>query len=242
MVRSLALGLPAGTRLDPHHHAWPQLVYGTDGAMAVESEEGAWVVPPQRAVWIPRGVEHVIETLGEVRMRTLYIHPSYGPLVPDSPAVLHITPLLRELIVLIVERGSLDRRNRREARLASVLMDQLASASAVPLALALPRDPRARRVAERVRAEPGSRRSLAELAQGCGATPRTIERLFQREVSLSFGRWRRHARLLEAHRLLAEGLPVTVVAHRVGYESASAFIAMFKRALGKTPGRFYSLS
>ena len=69
---------------------------------------------------------------------------------------------------------------------------------------------------------------------------RTLERLFQSETGLSFGKWRQQLRLLYALRLLAAGRPVTAVAFDVGYESASAFIAMFKRTLGVTPHRYFA--
>jgi AraC-like DNA-binding protein len=36
--------------------------------------------------------------------------------------------------------------------------------------------------------------------------------------------------------MLADGLPVTTVAHRCGWSSASAFIDVFRRSFGCTPG------
>jgi AraC-like DNA-binding protein len=56
---------------------------------------------------------------------------------------------------------------------------------------------------------------------------------------MSFGRWRQQARLLHALRLLAVGESVTAVALEAGYESTSAFISMFKKTFGTTPGRYH---
>lgn len=206
--------------------------------MALEAEAGSWVVPPHRAVWIPAATQHALETLGRVTLRTLYLHPRLAPRSSRRCQVLHVTPLLRELILDIVASGFLDRRRRPQARLASVLVDRLAAAPEVPVDLPLPQDPRARRVADRVRSDPSGSAPLEVLADGSGATLRTLERLFVKETSLSFGRWRRHARLVQAVRQLGEGHSVTQVALDCGYASTSAFIAMFKRELGTTPGRY----
>src|SRR5215470_7887172 len=73
LVRTLAVGYPSGTTLEGHSHAWAQLVYASEGVMTVQTEEGTWVVPSHRAVWIPAGVRHSVEMAGRVSMRTLYI-------------------------------------------------------------------------------------------------------------------------------------------------------------------------
>ena len=57
---------------------------------------------------------------------------------------------------------------------------------------------------------------------------------------MTFGQWRQQVRILEALKRLAMNEPVTTVAIELGYESPSAFISMFKKALGKTPGQYFS--
>ncbi len=208
--------------------------------MTVETSEGSWVVPAQRALWVPGGVEHEIEAAGAVSMRTLYLRPDISPPALTRCRVVHVSPLLRELVLHVVSLGYLDEDVPPHARLVAVIVDQLTEIRQVPLELSLPSDPRARRVADRVRAEPASHAPLAELARGAGASPRTLERLFQTETGMSFGRWRQQVRLLHALRRLADGASVTTAALDVGYDSTSAFIAMFKRALGTTPGKYYT--
>jgi AraC-like DNA-binding protein len=105
----------------------------------------------------------------------------------------------------------------------------------------VPRDMHAARAAEILRADPGGPggvRSLDRLARETGASKRTLERRFRAETGMGLGRWRQQLRLLQALRLLAEGQPVTSVALEVGYQSTSAFISMFKKAMGSTPRRY----
>ena len=150
-----------------------------------------------------------------------------------------MSPLLRELVLDVVRRGCLDDSDPVEARLAAVVIDQLSTTTEVQLELVRPRDARARRVAERVLSDVSAHETLAGLAAGSGASPRTLERLFRAETGTTFGRWRQRARLLEALRRLATGASVTTTAFDVGYDSPSAFIAMFKRTLGRTPRRYF---
>ena len=207
--------------------------------MRVESEDGVWVVPSHRAVWIPPGVGHSVAMSGWVSMRTLYLLPELAAELPSRCCVVSVPPLLRELILHGVAQAPLRRDRAEHRRLVDFLLDQLRELPVVPLELPMPRDARALRVAVRLRDQPGDAAPLQALARGSGASRRTLERLFQRETGVSLGRWRQQARLLEAMRLLAHGEPVTSIALEVGYESPSAFIAAFSHAFGTTPGRFY---
>jgi AraC-like DNA-binding protein len=209
--------------------------------MIVETGAGSWVVPPHRAVWLPAGAEHRVTMRGEVSMRTVYFDDRRLELrSPGRTRVVEVTPLLRELLIHCATLGKLDSHVPHQARLSGLLVDLLAEIETMPLELPMPRDPRALRVADAVKADPGSEDDTAGLARRAGASTRTIERLFAAETGMAFGRWRQQARLLAALSQLAEGTPVTRVALDVGYSSPSAFIAMFKRALGSTPSRFFA--
>ena len=206
--------------------------------MAVHTESGTFVVPATRAVWVPSELRHAISMSGAVAMRTLYFSPELWPRAPKQCRVLAVDPLLQALIMTAIAQRGFDRRRARDARLIAVLIDRLAASS--PLALHIPplKDARAERVAERVKAQPGGRRSLQELARGVGASARTIERLFRAETGLSFGQWRTHVRLLHGMQRLAAGDKVTSAALEAGYTGVSAFISAFRQAFGVTPGNY----
>ncbi len=238
MVRSLALDLAAGTVLDEHAHAWHQVVFARAGVLEVVSAEGAWVVPPQRAVWVPADVPHGVRAFGALELRTLYLRPSAVPWA-RSCAVLSVSPLLRELVLAVVSQGALDVREPRDRHRLAVLVDELDAVDIEPLELRMPLDARARRVAEALRAHPSDPSSLADFATFAGVSARTLERLFRSETGLTFAAWRTQVRLLAAVTLLAGGAPVTSVALDVGYASPSAFVHAFRRHLGATPGRYH---
>lgn len=237
-MRSLALRLPAGHALPAHQHDWAQVVYAVRGTLAVQATARQWVVPPLRCVWVPAGVAHAIETVGETWMRTVYISSDLSRGVPDRIQVLEVAPLLRELLLEVVRIGALDNADPVHDALVHVLLAQLAAARELGQSLPLPTDPRAVAIARRVLLCLDENAPLSTLVRGTGASVRTAERLFQNDTGLSFGRWRQQARLQLAVRLLAEDISVTNVALECGYDSVSAFVSMFKRALGATPARY----
>ena len=237
-VRSLGLCMPAGHRIESHRHDWHQLVFATEGVMTVETPGGNWVVPAQRAVWIPADFEHSIRMTGQVRMQTLYFRPGPNGDLPDACSVIGVSALLRELILEAMRLRMLREDSPPQVRLAGVLRDQIVNRDEAPLRIVWPLDPRARRVAARVQADLAATKSLGEYARQSGAGVRTIERLFRRETGLTFGRWLQRVKALHALERLAAGESVTQAGLAIGYESTSAFIAMFKRVLGATPGSY----
>lgn len=237
-VRGLAVTYRDGHRLDRHTHPWAQLVYAATGTMRVATPDAAWLAPPTRAVWVPGGTPHEIEMRGTVAMRTLYLAPAGEDARLAACRAIEVAPLLKELILHIVRLGMLDADDPGHARIEGLLVDLLAAAETVPLQLPLPADPRARAFADRILAAPGAEASLAELARGVGASLRTLQRRFQAETGLSLEAWRARARMQQAVVSLSNGAPVTVAALDAGYQSASAFIAAFKRAFGVTPAKW----
>jgi AraC-like DNA-binding protein len=207
--------------------------------MTVETDDGLWVVPPERAVWVPAHVGHRIRMTGAVAMRTLYLRPELAPIEGDACCVVQVSPLLRAAILRAIGFPNPYPEVGPEARLVAVILDEIRAAPTAPLHLPMPDDPRARRVAEAFRASPGDRRALSAWARLAGSSERTLERLFQREVGVSFGAWQRQARLLRALEAMAAGHNVTAAALEVGFETPSAFIAMFRKAMGTTPGRYF---
>jgi len=221
-----------------HRHAHAQLIYGGSGLMRIESSAGAWVVPPERAVWIPAGIDHQVTCVGEVAMQTVYVLPEAAPWFPGDCLVMVVSPLMRELVASAMELEDGYDLDGPDARLVAVLIDSLRARPVEELHLPMPKDRRLRTVTQSLIANPGDPRTLTDFAGDAGASARTLARRFVAETGLSFGAWRQQLRLHEALARLASGEPVTSVAFEVGYDSPSAFIAMFRKSLGNTPGRY----
>jgi AraC-like DNA-binding protein len=236
-VRPLARDYPSGARVAPHRHRRGQLLYAASGVMRVTTRAGIWVVPPQRAVWIPPRVPHEIDMEGTVAMRTLYLDHRAGAALGRRCKVLVVSGLVRELVLGLVS----DRRRRPHERarlMTGLLLEELRAADQVPLHLPAPADPRLQRVCALLLEGRARGQTLDRLARQSGASTRTLARLFRRELKTSFIRWRQQAHLARAISQMAGGASVKSAARSVGYASSSAFTAMFRRALGLTPTRY----
>ena len=237
---TLAYDFRRGQRTGAHRHAESQIIYGQAGVMRVTTPEGVWVVPPQRAVWVPPELEHDIEMRTDVRMRSVYLDPAMIASRPSVSRVLHVSPLLRELILAVARIPLPYPAGGAEERLIRVLADQISLDAVDPLHLPFPVDARPAPIGRALEHDPSDARTLAEWSAVVAASVRTLARRFQAETGLSFGAWRQQFRLLRALELLATGTPVTETALALGYESTSAFIAMFRRHLGTTPARYFA--
>lgn len=238
MVR--AANMRPGRRVLPHSHAWCQLAYASEGVLAIYTNQGSWVVPPQRAVWIPHETEHEVYSPHGSKWRALHLDKEFSQGMPNSCCVISVSKLLREMLIHAATLPVEYDEQGADGRLMQVLMDQIRAAKTVPLHLPLPQDARLRRVTELLIHTPSDPRRLEGLACDAGASSRTLARLFSKELGMTFRQWRSQCRLMASMERLALGEPVTSVAIDLGYDSPSAFIAMFKRTLGKPPAAYFA--
>ncbi len=221
-----------------HQHQKAQLLYAVEGSMTITMADTLCILSPNRAAWLPPGVEHSTRTQG-FHYRSLYFDTRYFTCLPQSQCLLNVTPLFRELILRVCEWLPGYPEDGAEMRLASVLQDELNGAVRADFMLPLPQDRRLRVIADDLLQHPADTRTLSQLAADAGASCRTVSRHFRHETGMSFSAWRQQLRLLKAMELLSDKVPVSEISTRLGFASDSAFIAMFRRQTGVSPGRYF---
>ena len=234
----LAREYPNGHFVSFHRHNSAQLEYASFGVLKVKTEKGIWFVPPQRAVFIPANVGHQASSTGRISLAHLYINPEAAPGLPDDCCVVSVPPPLRELILYAVKLPPLFDQVSAEDRLIDVILDMIQTLERAPLDLAIGSDARIQKIYGKLVENPGDNRSLEEWGKAVGTTGRTLTRLFKAQTGIDFRQWRQQFRILEAIDRLEKGESVLTIALDLGYNSSSAFISMFKKALGKTPGQY----
>lgn len=237
-VAAMPKDFPRGFVIAPHRHERAQLIFATAGTMRVATPGAVWLVPPLRALWMPAGTQHAIEILEGLSMRTLYLREDAAAAMPAACRVLQVSGLLRELIVRATELPLHYEERGPAGHLVALLLAELHASPALDLHLPMPQAPRLAALCRHLLDRPGDRRTLAQWAAASASSERTLARLFQRETGLSFAAWRQQARVLEAMGRLGRGASVTAVALDLGYDSVSAFSAMFKRAAGASPSGY----
>ncbi len=235
----MARDLPAAALLAAHAHPWGQVTYALDGVIRVTVGNSSWIVPPLRAIWIPPNLMHEVRTLAKVRLRALYVDAQHAPFPGEQCEVLEVSPLLRELIIALLH---VEDDQAREAMLSALFLDEVARSATLPIRVALPADKRLRALCETLIADPASSLTLEGWARRAGASARTLARLFERELGMSFSQWRQQVRLAHAAPLITSGMPLSQVAAELGYASQSAFSAMFRKTFGQSPSAFFAQS
>ena len=223
------------TEIPEHSHRKGQLTFALGGGVTCRVPNGLWMVPPHCGVWVPGGMAHSNIATANARIFLVYIEPDVADL-PKRCCTLSISPLLRELIVELSDRAEPD--EARHERLAKLLLTELPRMPVQQLHLPISSEPRLRRIAETLAENPSDRSTLVDWAARVALSESSLARLVVRETGLTFGRWRQQLHLIVALRELAAGATVQQVSAELGYESVTAFITMFKKALGKPPARY----
>ncbi|MEF3110486.1 helix-turn-helix transcriptional regulator [Raoultella sp. WB_B2P2-3] len=220
-----------------HQHRKGQLILALHGALTCEVENGMWMVPPQYAVWVPGQQPHSNRATPGARICFLFIEPGAAPM-PQRSCTLKISPLVRELILTLAGRSATESDNPTTRRLVQVLFDELPQQPEEHLQLPVSAHPKIRQMAELMAVYPAQWQTLGQWAAEFAMSERNLARLVVRETGLSFRRWRHQLQLILALQMLIRGQTVQQVAHGLGYDSTTAFITMFKKGLGQTPGRY----
>ncbi|MGY0498479.1 AraC family transcriptional regulator [Nocardia sp. FBN12] len=227
--------LTAGQWTNEHYHPQHQLAWTRSGVLGIAVGQAHWIVPPTRALWLPAGVVHKTGASRDAVLHSLYFEPDRCDVAWAEPTPVRVDGLLAHLIVHLAQQNLADdQRLRAEA----VVLDLLQPLPATPIDVPRPVDERVRAVADALLDNPADQRSLEAHARTIGVSRRTLTRLFVQDTGMSFDRWRTHARIQASLPLLADGQPVFRVAHTVGYATASAFLAAFRRTVGTSPRRY----
>ncbi len=222
-----------------HTHRKGQLILALHGGITSEVTNSMWMVPPQYAVWVPGQMPHSNRVTADARLCFLFIEPD-AVAMPQECCALKISPLVRELILRLsnVPHEHLDCASIQ--RLVQVLFDELPHQPVEQLQLPISSHPKIRAMADSMAKNLKEKKTLAQWADDMAMSERNLARLVGKETGLSFLRWRQQMQLIVALRYLISGMTVQNVAESLGYDSTTAFITMFKKALGTTPGRYLS--
>lgn len=226
---------PGGYRVPDHQHRRSQFMQALSGVLLVVTPYGRWIVPPGHAMWVPGGVEHSVQMLGDVTMRSVYVEPASAPGLPETLTVFGVTALMEHLLLEALKLRDDRQVEGRDGYLVGLLLHEIANLPVRPLDLPMPADRRLLALCLEFVAQPSSRLVIDAWAKRAGMSRRNFTRSFLREIGVSLSAWRQQAILFAALPRLADGEAITSVALDLGYDSVPAFTTMFKRMLGASP-------
>ncbi|HTM81645.1 helix-turn-helix transcriptional regulator [Asticcacaulis sp.] len=233
-----ARSYPPSFELDWHTHGRGQFVYAASGVVVLSTPYGAWVAPPERAVWTPAGMPHSVRMVGAVETRSVLLDEDTARLLGPKSAVMSVSPLLRQLLIAAADLPLEYDISGRDGLVMSLLAAELAHAPRVDLSVPFPVSPKLAARCHAFLEAPDIHATIEDWCDALGMDRRAFTRAFRRETGMSFGEWRQQACLLVALPRLAAGESVTAIALDLGYDSPAAFSTMFRRLLGVPPSRY----
>lgn len=239
-IIALATDYEDGTFLPMHQHKRAQFLYSIRGMMEVSTDHDRWLVFPDSGVWIPPQKQHSVRMLN-ASTRSLYISPELS-LRNQQCEVVKVSKLMHALLMAATEIPRLYELQGRDATLFQLLMYEITNAEALPFHIPLPQDPILLALCQSFIQSPNIHESLEKWASLTHKSSRTFSRFFQKETGMTFSQWRQQICLLYALTELTKQQSITNIALSLGYESISAFSAMFKKSLNVSPSEFSQFS
>lgn len=223
-----------------HSHEWGEFLYSFNGLIEITINEKRYLVLPHYGIWVPPDVKHGCCNNKQAQHCAIYIAWDFCVEFCMIPCSVQISPLMRSMLHHLDVSGF--KSGDEQERFLHVFMDQLRTAPCIDSYLPVSKEPQLAGLLLELEQNPGDSRSVKELASSLGMTERTLARRCQKELGITLLEWRQRLRAIKALVMLEEGVNVEQIALELGYSSSSAFIAMFKRLMGKTPAEFHPVS
>jgi AraC-like DNA-binding protein/quercetin dioxygenase-like cupin family protein len=224
-----------------HSHEVHQIEYALHGVVEVETDSAHYLLPPQQAAWIPAGLEHQAVMNPDVKTVAVMFDPALVAAPGDRARILAVSPLIREMMIYAlrwqIDRADGDVQSDNFFRTLSNLVSEALDHEA-PLSLPTCDHPIVAAAMAFTKAHLDTV-SADEVSRAVSVSERTLRRLFQDMLGLSWRTYLLHARMLRAMALLAApGQSVQETASAVGFDSLSSFTRAFAQFCGETPSAY----
>lgn len=220
-----------------HQHLKNQFVVCLSGLVTLETPYGIWILPPNTALWIPAFTQHKVKSYGYSSGYVLFIDSKLDIAIPDDFQMYHITDFLKAILKRAADIQH-DYVREQDQRLMSCLLDEILGAPKQFFYLAMPQDPRLKKISDLMLRSPEKNYLLAQWANLCCMSERSMTRLFQQETGMSINQWRKKLHVILALQWLSEGESVQRIAYRLCYDSDTSFIVMFKKMMKMSPKKY----
>lgn len=217
-----------------HAHRTHEVLVPLSGLLTVQAGDDVWALPPRHGLWIPAGLPHAVRAGSDSRFLTVYLAPAHSRDLGPEPVTVAVSALFTELVLHLTSQDMPDEARHHAERVAIHLLAPVTPSTRITVPTVEP----VARIVHDLLDDPGDDRTLAQWARHVGLSTSTLGRVFRSASGQPFGRWRLHLRMNVAMARLSEGAMVSEVADAVGYTSTSAFVAVFRRETGTTPGAF----
>jgi AraC-like DNA-binding protein len=227
-----------------HTHSKAQLLYAEDGITRLYTAQGNFLLPAHHCAWIPAHMVHAVTSSSpQLFLRTLYfnIEPTLTHSFYTELSVFQVSTLLREMIVYTERWAQSTQYSIEETNFLHTLKLILPDLQGVSLGLRLPTSehPKVKESIDYILDNLSEKIAVDDIAKKMHVSTRTIARLFQQELDMSFSSFLKVARIIKALEWLSQpGANVSETAYKVGYDSVPSFSNSFLEVVGSRPQAF----
>nr|WP_322748574.1 MULTISPECIES: AraC family transcriptional regulator [unclassified Frankia] len=218
------------------------LLCASAGALRLEAQGQAWLLPPARAALIEAGRPIRVSIPRPVTTASVLFDTAFTPALPAPLTVFDLNPLAR---ALVNECGAWGESDEPLTAYGETLFAALAAVTwrlaeqPSPVVVPAGRSPELRRALRLTEQRLGSEVRFEDLADEVGLAPRSLARRFEAETGMTWRAVLRRMRVVRAIEELAAGdTPITTIAFMTGYTSLSAFNTAFRDLTGRTPTEY----
>lgn len=230
----------------PHHkHNKGQLSYVQGGLAYITTEDKTYVVPARHYFWIPSGMVHELEVGSNATvLQSLYFYATDDD-SNEFYARLGIYPASELLIQMIgyTERwdGKHVTAKDNNFEFLVALKNLLPTLNKVSLPIILPttHDELVLRIVKFLEKNIGRQLTMAEVSQRFAISERSLSRLFQATLRISFLQYVKTLRMIMAIELILQtNKPISDIAYLVGYSAVGPFSDAFYQFTLSRPSDF----
>lgn len=221
-----------------HAHPRAQIISCSTGIMEVVTTNNIWIVNSLQSVWIASNEKHQVFFPNNVKVLTAFVDESKLGGLSKASFAFDTSNFLQILLEKIISFSNPSSFTPQQNRIIEVFLDELSDLKPCTTFLPTSQNQKLKIVLDALMSDLSSKHTIDYYASQAFVSSRTLSRLFNKELGMSFGDWKMRLKLMEAVKQLGEKKSVKEIAFNLGYENVSSFIATFKKYFGKTPTNY----
>jgi len=229
-------------RLPAHQHDKAQLLSVYGGIAYLQTDEKDFYIPSNHYIWIPKNYPHnLMFNTQDLYIINIYFPNKKADSFYDELGIYPVSKLLAEMLLFSEKWQGDYYKGSWEFEFLTTLKDVLSKENLNKFSIQLPTTDHQRlnSIINNIRSRLNENLSLESTAKQSGMSVRSLTRLFQTKLHITFVQYLKMLRIIRAMELIKDtDLNMTEIAYEIGYSNISAFSNNFQQLTNMRPTEF----
>ncbi|HAY3551865.1 TPA: helix-turn-helix domain-containing protein [Elizabethkingia anophelis] len=229
-------------RLPAHQHDKAQLLLVYGGIAYLQTDTKDFYIPSNHYIWIPKNYPHnLMFNTQDLYIINIYFPDEKADSFYDELGIYPVSKLLAEMLSFSEKWQGDYYEGSWEFEFLTTLKSVLSKENLKKFSIQLPTtdDQRLNAIIDGFRNRLNESLSLDSIAQQSGISVRSLTRLFQTKLHITFVQYLKMLRIIRAMELINDtDLNMTEIAYEIGYSNISAFSNNFQQLTNMRPTEF----